>query len=135
MVRKDDGGGTPVRAHLVASGILTATVMLNFNKSMIDLFIFLALLGTITSLVAYLFTALAALRLQQTRTVEPSKMLIGIAIFAALYAVLSVIGAGTAPMMWGAVFFLSALVLYLAMRWIAHARPGVPVGDALHERR
>ncbi|MGH1556868.1 amino acid permease [Caulobacter segnis] len=57
--------GTPVRAHVLSSALLTGLVLMNYAKSMADLFTFIALLATSASLFTYLFSALAALRLQQ----------------------------------------------------------------------
>ncbi len=64
--------GTPVRAHIVSSLALTLIVLMNFNKSMVDLFTFVILLSTTGCLFTYLCTALAALKLQSSRELEPS---------------------------------------------------------------
>lgn len=108
--------GTPVRAHFVSGLVLTATVMMNFQRSMVDLFTFIALLSTTVSLFAYLFSMLAALRLQAQGRMPASAATRVLAIIGAVYSIWAIWGAGTRPAVWGLAFLLSALPVYLLMR-------------------
>jgi len=109
--------GTPVRAHLMSSGVLTATVATNFNRSMVDLFTFIVLLATTGCLFAYFFTALAALKLQARRGLEKSSLLTCLALVSAVYSAWAVWGAGRDAALWGLAAFLIAWAIYGAMRW------------------
>jgi APA family basic amino acid/polyamine antiporter len=109
--------GTPVRAHLLSSGVLTLTVATNFNRSMVDLFTFILLLATTGCLFAYLFTGLAALRLQTRRELERSAWLTFLAIASAVYSVWAIWGAGREAALWGLATFLIALPIYGALVW------------------
>jgi APA family basic amino acid/polyamine antiporter len=55
--------------------LLTVLVLMNYAKSMADLFTFIALVATTASLFAYLACALAALKLQATRRIAPTTAL------------------------------------------------------------
>ncbi len=113
--------GTPVRAHLVSTAVLTVVLLLNYQRSMVDLFIFLVLVATTASLFAYLTAALAALRLQMNGQIMPTMRLTGIALIAAVYSVWAIWGAGREPALLGLAFLASALPIYLLMRSSTYA--------------
>ncbi|HLZ77729.1 MAG TPA: amino acid permease [Sphingomonas sp.] len=108
--------GTPVRAHCVSGVVLTATVMMNFQRTMVDLFTFIALLSTTVSLFAYLFSMLAALNLQARGRMPASVPTRVLAIVGAVYSLWAIWGAGARPALWGLAFLMSALPIYLLMR-------------------
>jgi APA family basic amino acid/polyamine antiporter len=107
--------GTPVRAHLVSSALVTLLLLANQSRSMGELFMFMALVSTLASLVAYLACALAALRLQLARRLERTAALAGAAGLGALYAGWAIYGAGPEPILWGSALLLSGLPVYLLM--------------------
>jgi APA family basic amino acid/polyamine antiporter len=74
------------------------------------------LLATTGSLFAYLFTALAALKLQWRQTLERSALLTGLAVIGAVYSVWAIWGAGREAAFWGLTAFLVAFPIYGAMR-------------------
>lgn len=108
--------GTPVRAHIVSSGLVTLLLLANQSRSMGDLFGFMALLSTVASLVAYLSCSLAALRLQSIGRIPSSAILPAIAAAGALYSAWAIYGAGPEPALWGAALLLSGLPVYILMR-------------------
>jgi APA family basic amino acid/polyamine antiporter len=114
--------GTPVRAHLVSAAILTVTLLLNFERTMVDLFTFVVLVATTASLFAYLFSALAAIRLQRREALERSTLLSVLAVAAAGYSLWAIWGAGREPALLGVTFLLSALPIYWLMRWARSAQ-------------
>lgn len=114
---KTNAQGTAVRAHLVSAAVLTVTMLMNFQRSMVELFTFIALLSTTASLFAYLFSALAAILLQRRGGMPASRLLRGVAAVAAAYSLWAIWGAGRGPALWGLVFLLSALPVYALMRW------------------
>ena len=113
---KTSRAGTPVRAHLVSSGLVTLLILANQSRSMGDLFVFMALVSTLASLVAYLACALAALRLQSLRRIQRSGTLSIAALLGGFYSLWAIYGAGPEPAAWGAGLLLSGFPLYLAMR-------------------
>ena len=112
--------GTPARAHILASLLLTAVLALNYSRTMTDLFGFLILLATTASLVAYLVCSLAAVKLGVGRKAVP------IFILAALFSLWAIWGSGVEAMKWGAALLLSGIPVYFLMRW----RAATPAADA-----
>ena len=115
--------GTPVRAHILSSTLLTILVLMNYAKSMADLFTFIALLATTANLFAYLFSALAALRLQQQKRMTATAPLTVLAILAALYSIWTLYGAGTKATLWGLVLLLAGLPVRFLMARVARPVP------------
>lgn len=103
--------GTPVRAHIVASLLVSIVLLMNQSRSMPDLFGFLILLATSATLVAYLACALAALRLRVGGALMP------VFAVAALFSLWAIWGAGGEAMLWGAVLLASGVPIYLIMQW------------------
>lgn len=115
--------GTPVRAHVLSSALLTGLVLMNYAKSMADLFTFIALLATSASLFAYLFSALAALRLQQRRQMARSRPLTVLAVVAAVYSIWTLYGAGTSATLWGLVLLAAGLPVRILTARAARPAP------------
>lgn len=103
--------GTPVRAHLVSSALLSVVTLLNYTRSLADLFGFIASVSLAAGLVAYLLAALSALRLVRDRLVTQLCALVAVAFFAwAEY------GLGTKAMAYAALLLLAGLPLYRTVR-------------------
>jgi basic amino acid/polyamine antiporter, APA family len=120
--------GTPARAHIVTSLLLTAVMALNYTRTMADLFGFLILLATTASLVAYFVSSLAAVKLGVGRKAVP------IFILAALFSLWAIWGSGIEAMKWGSVLLLSGIPIYFLMRWRAATpaavAPAAPRGSS-----
>ena len=113
---RTSAAGTPVRAHLVSSGLVTLLLLANQSRSMGELFVFMALVSTLASLVAYLACSLAALWLQRENRLDRGTALTAAAALGAVYALWAIYGAGAEPVLWGAALLLSGLPLFLVMR-------------------
>jgi APA family basic amino acid/polyamine antiporter len=122
---RTSAAGTPVRAHIVSSILVTLLLLANGARSMGDLFTFMALLSTTASLVAYLACALAALVLQGRKRMDRSAALLLAGAVGALYSVWAIYGAGPEPAAWGAALLASGLPIYLIMQWNL-SRRGAP---------
>jgi basic amino acid/polyamine antiporter, APA family len=109
--------GTPARAHVTASLLLTIVLALNQWRSMTDLFGFLILLATTASLVAYLASSLAALKLGVARAKAP------VFIIAAIFSVWAIWGAGYEAMLWGAALLVSGVPIYFLMARAGRSSP------------
>lgn len=115
--------GTPARAHIVTSSLLTVVLALNYSRSMADLFGFLILLATTASLVAYLVCSLAAVRLGVGGRVTP------IFVAAAIFSLWAIWSAGFEAMKWGGALLLTGIPIYFLMRWRAATPPAAaPAG-------
>ena len=116
--------GTPARAHIVASLLLTIVMAFNYSRSMADLFGFLILLATTSSLVAYFVCSLAAVKLGVGRKVVP------VFILAALFSLWAVWGSGLEAMKWGLVLLLTGIPLYFFMRRQSGSTPELAAAQA-----
>ncbi|HEY0411864.1 MAG TPA: amino acid permease [Allosphingosinicella sp.] len=108
--------GTPVRAHVVSSLLLSLVLLTNASRSTIDLFKFLVLLATTASLVPYLVCALAALALGARARMSAGLLLPPVAALAALYSAWAIWGAGWEANKWGIGLLASGIPVYLLMR-------------------
>ncbi len=120
---KTTARGTPIRSHLVSSGLLTLVVMLNYSKNMTEMFTFVLLLSTTASLVMYLACSLAALKLQRDGRLQSSPALFVVAAIAALYALWTIYGAGGEAVAWGAALLLAGLPVFMLTRRRAATSP------------
>jgi len=119
FLAKTSKRGAPVRAQVLSSALMTVLVLMNYSKSTAELFTFIILLATAASLFAYLFCALAALRLQMRGRMDASMALTVIAIVAALYSAWTLYGAGGQATLWGVVLLLAGLPIHLLMKRVA----------------
>jgi len=117
FLAKESARGLPVRAHVTSSLLLTGIVMLNYSKSMTELFTFIVLLSTTASLFMFLATALSALQLQRAGKLAASPLLLAAATAAVLYAIWTIYGAGGEAVAWGTALLFAGLPVYAFTRW------------------
>lgn len=103
--------GTPVRSHLVSSGLLSFVTLMNYQKGMADLFSFVASVSLAAGLLTYLMAALSALRL-----LRGDRVLAVAAVIAAGFTFWAEWGLGGEAMAWGALLILGGLPVYWAVR-------------------
>jgi APA family basic amino acid/polyamine antiporter len=110
---KTSARGTPVRAHILTSLLLTGVVMLNYSKTMTELFTFIVLLSTTSSLFMFLASALSALHLQRLGKLKTSPLLLAAALAAVLYSIWTIYGAGGEAVAWGVALLFAGLPVYM----------------------
>ena len=110
--------GVPVRAHILSSFCTSLLLAANYSSSLAELFQFMILLATSSTLVLYLSCALAALRLQQKRAIAFSPALMIVAAVGAAYSVWTLAGAGLDALKWGIVLLLAGGLIYAIMRLV-----------------
>jgi len=103
--------GTPVRSHLVSSGLLTLITLMNYSRGMTDLFAFIASVSLAAGLVAYLMAALAALKLERGNVLTLLAGLVAVAFF--FWAEW---GLGTEAMGYAALLIAAGLPVYWSVR-------------------
>ncbi|TMJ20421.1 MAG: amino acid permease [Alphaproteobacteria bacterium] len=119
--------GIPVRAHILSSLCTSLLLAANYSSSLAELFQFMILLSTSSTLVLYLACSLTALRLQQVRAIPFSGTLALIALLGAVYSVWTLAGAGKDALKWGAVLLVVGGAIYAIMRL---TRPSEPAATA-----
>ncbi len=139
LFAKESTRGTPVNALCISSGLVTILVLMNAEKSMVEIFNFMILLSTTATLVMYLLCALATLKLLRSGELAASgKYVVWLAIaglVGAVYALWTIVGAGIItdaktcgtqsicwapwyanPMYMGAVLLALGIPVYFLMR-------------------
>jgi basic amino acid/polyamine antiporter, APA family len=105
--------GTPSAGLVIAGSLATALVCLNYTRGLIELFTFIILLSTLTTLVPYVFSSLGVFL---TRDVAPLSR--GAALAAALafiYSVWAIAGAGQETVYWGFLLLIWGLPVYVVI--------------------
>ncbi|PKB14706.1 amino acid/polyamine/organocation transporter (APC superfamily) [Novosphingobium kunmingense] len=103
--------GTPLRGHVLSSVLVTGIVLLNYQKGMGKLFEFVASVSLAAGLLAYLMSALAALRLLRD---ERATLLA--ALVAAAFTVWAEWGLGLRAIGYGALLVAAGLPVYAMVR-------------------
>ena len=113
------GRGTPVVGMLIAGVLTTGLIATNFTRSLVDLFTFVILLATLSTLVPYAFCSLAGFILaRQDPRMRMSAGASAVAALAFVYSLWAIGGAGTDVVYWGFLLLMSGLPVYV---WIKHA--------------
>ena len=111
---------TPVAALCISSALVTVLVIMNYGKSMVEVFTFMILLSTTATLVLYLLCALAVLVLlhngKLVATGSRAAVMAIAGVIGALYALWTLIGAGKEAVLWGFVLLLAAVPVFYLMR-------------------
>jgi APA family basic amino acid/polyamine antiporter len=122
---------TPWFGLVVSSVLLSALMLLNYNRSLVDQFTFIILLATLTTLVPYAFAAAAELVLF---IVEPERFtgrkLVRDAIVAILgfgYAIWTIVGSGDRAIAKGFILLMVGIPIYIYMKW--RRRRAAPVAE------
>ena len=113
---KTSRAGVPVRAHILSSLCTSLLLAANYSSSLAELFQFMILLSTSSTLVLYLSCSLTALRLQQVRAIPFSPALAIIASLGAVYSMWTLAGAGVDALKWGAALLVVGGAIYALMR-------------------
>jgi len=115
---------TPTFGLVFSSGLVTILILMNYQKSLANIFTFMILLSTTACLVMYALCSLALLRLTFTRRMGGAGLRTGalatIGVIATLYSLWTIAGAGSEAVLWG----LALLGCGLPMYFLVRRRPG-----------
>jgi APA family basic amino acid/polyamine antiporter len=108
--------GTPGFGLCFGSALATLLILANYQKSMVSIFTFMALLSTTACLVMYALCSAALLRLQWKGQLGEARRgsipLAIVGIMATAYSLWAIIGAGAEAVLWGAVLLSCGVPLY-----------------------
>jgi APA family basic amino acid/polyamine antiporter len=111
--------GTPAAGMIIAGVLATALIALNSSRGLVDLFTFIILLATLSTLVPYAFCSIAAFVLRRR---DPAiSWSAGAAVTAGLafvYSMWAIGGAGADTVYWGFLLLMSGLPVYA---WVARS--------------
>ncbi|WP_420382448.1 amino acid permease [Novosphingobium sp.] len=108
---RETAAGTPARAHLVSSALLSVVTLLNFGRGMGDLFTFIASISLAAGMLPYAMTMIAAIRL-----LPGERTLIPVALFATAFTGWATWGLGGEAVGYGVVLILIGLPIYWLVR-------------------
>ncbi|MGH9162949.1 MAG: amino acid permease, partial [Vicinamibacteraceae bacterium] len=113
----ENARGAPAFALVLGSLLASAVVTLNYTRSMVGMFTFLALMATLATLVPFVFCTMAGLRLLSSeRGVPLTKARIAVLLAAFAYALWAIAGAGMETVYWGFLLLLSGVPVYVWLR-------------------
>lgn len=120
--------GTPALGICLSSLIVSALVLMNYSRGLVDQFTFVVLLATLAALLPYFVCALArivlALRFERPGDhVTPSAGTLDVIVAAggALFAGWAIVGTGLVTVLWGTALLAAGLPVYL---WLRRRRAG-----------
>ena len=111
-----DRNDTPVRALVVSSILVSILTLMNFSRSMANLFTFMALLSTAATLVLYFACAATSLKLTLRGQMPRSPLFLTVAGLGLIYAVWTFYGAGLEASGWVFVLLALGAPLYFVAR-------------------
>lgn len=109
--------GTPTFSLMVAGCFVTALLLFNYTKGLVEAFTFMAMLSTLSTLMAYAFSAVAEFYFLKSDDPSPERnRAVGLSIAAFLYSFFAIWGAGAE------VVFYSFLLIMVGMPFYALVR-------------
>lgn len=112
---------TPVFALVVSNVLASILIAMNFTKGLVDQFVFIILLATLTTLVPYLFCALAELmifiRTGQTIAGKALTPVVGLAAAGFLYSAWAIYGSGQEVVFYGFLLLVAGVPVYVWLKW------------------
>jgi APA family basic amino acid/polyamine antiporter len=109
MFRRTNAAGAPTGSLLVGAGVASLLVLASSSESFVPVYVFIALVSTVASLVLYVMCAAAALKLKTMGGLTI------IALIGLLYAIAMFFGAGLEATLWGIGLALAGLPI----RWLS----------------
>ena len=112
--------GTPARGIVIGGVLASALILMNFSRALVQLFTFIILLATLSTLVPYTFCSVAALLLdRQSPGMRLSRGPMVLAALAFVYSVWAIAGAGAEVVYSGFLLLLCGLPVYV---WVVRGQ-------------
>jgi basic amino acid/polyamine antiporter, APA family len=122
MFRRTNRAGAPTGSLLVGAGVASLLVLASSTEGFVQVYVFIALVSTVASLVLYAMCAAASLKLKAMGgwTI--------VALLALIYAIAMFFGAGLEATLWG----LGLALVGLPIRWLSRRFGPPPSPWAAH---
>jgi APA family basic amino acid/polyamine antiporter len=108
--------GTPVAALVIGSGLATALIAMNYTRGLVELFTFVILLATLSTLVPYAFCSMAGWVADREGGRRSGPSIVAGLAFA--YSLWAIGGAGADIVYWGFLLLMSGLPVYV---WVVRS--------------
>ena len=119
---------TPIAGILIAGVLATMLIASNYTRGLVDLFTFIILLSTLSTLLAYAFSALAAFRVGGATLSSSMRIIAGLAFAYSLWAIG---GAGAETVYWGFLLLMAGLPVYVWVSRKTRPEPGTQNDEPL----
>ena len=106
--------GTPIFTYLLTGAFVSILLILNYTKGIVNAFVFMAMLSTLSTLIAYAFCAIAEFkfsRADEKNLQRNNALLISCGTF--LYAFFAIWGAGIEMIIYSIILILIGIPIYL----------------------
>jgi len=106
--------GTPVFTYLLTGVFISILLILNYTKGIVNAFVFMAMLSTLSTLIAYAFCAIAEFKFAQADQKNQTRnnaLLLSCGTF--LYAFFAIWGAGIEMIVYSLILILIGTPIYL----------------------
>jgi len=108
--------GTPAAGMIIAGVLASLLMAMNYSKGLVDLFTFIILLATLSTLIPYTFCALAGFVLRREPGMHWTPGAAAIAGLAFVYSIWAIGGAGAETVYWGFLLLMAGLPVYVWVR-------------------
>jgi APA family basic amino acid/polyamine antiporter len=109
--------GTPASGLIIGGLLSTALIATNYSRGLVELFTFMILLATLSTLVPYAFSTLAVFLIGgNSPAAKPSRSAAVIAALAFAYALWAIAGAGADVVYWGFLLLLAGVPVYVLVK-------------------
>ncbi|MEZ5824974.1 MAG: amino acid permease [Geminicoccaceae bacterium] len=124
--------GTPATALVVSNGLASILIAMNYSRGMVEQFVFITLLATLTTLVPYLFCSLAELmiRCRTDKRLEGYHLRFALALAALgfLYSIWTIYGAGQEIVFYGFLLTMAGTPIFVWLKWNNRGATSAPQG-------
>ncbi|MCZ6521291.1 MAG: amino acid permease [Bacteroidetes bacterium] len=119
---RENKKGAPVWGIVISSVLITVVMMMNYTKGLVNTFKFLILIGTITVLIPYLFSAVAySIMVIEKKFANKNQGSIAgkliLAFLAFSFSIWAIAGSGEKSVFWGFLLLLAGLPVYVWIKW------------------
>lgn len=118
FLAKTTASGSPKWGLIIAACASTPIILLNYHQSLVAQFSFIILLATLSALIPYLFSTMAAIVLMKDRTTGSKRRgMMAIASIAFLYSLWAIAASGETIVYWGFLLLMAGTPIYVWMHW------------------
>ena len=115
--KKITHAGTPIFTYILTGAFVSLLLLLNYTKGLINAFIFMAMLSTLSTLIAYAFCSIAELKFSAKDNKSKQKNnAILIASFTLIYSIFTILGAGIEMIIYSLILILLGMPIYVFIK-------------------
>lgn len=118
---RENGYQAPAFGLIISAFVITFVLLFTLNDTLLKQFELMILMATLSSLIPYFLTSLAAIKLVVTKfyslSTSEKKLLILASMLASLYSLWAIFSAGMTTIFYGVLVVLSGIPIYLRMQY------------------